>query len=412
MIIAKKREIGKMSNNGIGIIGYGILAAVAVVAAICTVTTVDADEIVIKQSAFDGDLTVWTDPGPHMSNFGKLTRYKKSTQYSFTVEKDDKGQPVDHTIRVRFNDGGHGNVAGSFRYDLPLDAKNMLAIHKTLGAPEVIDTKLVGPAIERAVYMSGPLMSSKESSGERRADLLNYIEDQTKLGVYRTTTTQEKATDDVTGKEKTIARVEILKSDKGAFLRQESSPLERFGIHVYSFSVNIPYYEADVEKQIKEQQSLTMQVQTAMARSKQAEQMALTVVKEGEASAAKARADQEILKATEVTKAEQEKAVAITNAQRKKEVAQLDVETAKLKKEEQILLGEGEASRASAMMHATGYLPERLDAFRQVALVAAEQLGKQRQTPDIVMGSGSGQAGLSDLMQMSLAKQFGVDRLK
>lgn len=399
------------------LIGLCVGAIVLIIFMFQIVSTVSAEEIVVKQGILDGKLDVWSQSGPQFANFGKLTTYKKSSPYSFEVgkpaDKDGLGAVPDQSIRVRFNDGGHGNISGTFRYDLPLDPKKMQELHQKFHSQEAISQQLVRPAVERAVYMSGPLMSSKESAAERRADLLNYIEDQTKLGVYKTVTKNEKVLDEVTGKEKTVARVEIVKDASGTFVRQEPSPLEQFGIKVYSFNVNGITYEKAVEEQIAAQQKLTMEVQTAMARSKQAEQLALTVVKEGEASAAKAKADQEILKATEVTKAEQEKAVALTNAQREKEVAALAVETATLKKKEQILLGEGEASRAKAMMQATGFLPERLDAWVKVAIVYAEQSGKQRQTPDIVMGGGSGgKTDLSDIMQMSLAKQLGLGSIR
>jgi hypothetical protein len=65
-------------------------------------------------------------------------------------------------------------------------------------------------------------------------------------------------------------------------------------------------------------------------------------------------------------------------------------------------------TKAKSMMDATGYLPEKLAAWKAVALVAAESAGKQRQTPDVVMGSGGSTVQLTDLMQAQLAKQMGV----
>jgi hypothetical protein len=262
---------------------------------------------------------------------------------------------------------------------------------------EGIVQQLVRPAIERSVYLSGPLMSSKESAAERRADLLSLIEDQVTNGVYKTQTREEQVNDPITGKEKTVIKVELMPDGHGGYARQEKSPLAELGIKTYSFNINGLLYDKDVEDQIKAQQKLAMDIQTAIAKSKQAEQQALTAAKEGEANAAKAKWEQEVIKATEVTKAEQEK-----------EVAALKLQTADLEKKSQILLGEGEASRAKSMMDATGYLPEKLAAWKAVALVAAESAGKQRQTPDVVMGSGGSTVQLTDLMQAQLAKQMGV----
>jgi hypothetical protein len=392
------------------IVGIVIAVALTILFGAETFTTVAADEIVVKQGFFTGALTVWTDPGPKFQNFGTLTRYKKSSQYSFSAVKD-QGKEKDESIKARFNDGGHGNISGTLQVDLPLDAKNMSELHMKFHSQDAIEQRLVRTAVERAIYMSGPLMSSKESAAERRSDLLKFIEDQVRFGVYQTLTKSEKVQDEVSGKEKTVARVELIPDGKGGFARQEASSLQQYGIRTYSYNINGIKYEDLVEAQIAEQQKLAMKIQTAMAQSKEAEQRAITAAKEGEASAAKAKADQEVLKATEVTKAEQEKAVALTNAQREKEVAQLALETAELKKKEQILLGEGEASRARAMMQATGFLPERLEAWTKVALVYAEQSGKQRQTPDVVMGGGGNKPDLSDIMQMSLARQLGLGSL-
>jgi len=55
-----------------------------------------------------------------------------------------------------------------------------------------------------------------------------------------------------------------------------------------------------------------MDVATAMANSRKAEQDALTVAKQGEAAAAKAKWAQEAVKAQAVTQAQQEKEVAVT----------------------------------------------------------------------------------------------------
>lgn len=80
------------------------------------ITTVNANEIVVKQGFFDGALTVWSSPGPKAQNFGKITAYPRSSRYSFSSKKDE-GATIDQSIKVRFNDGGHGNLSGTFQFD-------------------------------------------------------------------------------------------------------------------------------------------------------------------------------------------------------------------------------------------------------------------------------------------------------
>src|SRR6187402_3032671 len=58
-----------------------------------------------------------------------------------------------------------------------------------------------------------------------------------------------------------------------------------------------------------------MQVQTAIANSKKAEQDAITTELQGKAAAAKAKWEQEVIKAQAITQAQQEKEVAALNAE-------------------------------------------------------------------------------------------------
>jgi len=98
-----------------------------------------------------------------------------------------------------------------------------------------------------------------------------------------------------------------------------------------------------------------MQVQTSIAEAKRAEQTALTAAKNGEAEAAKAKWDQEVIKARLVTEAEARKAVAA-----------LDVQTADLRKKEMELQGEGEGAKRRAIMNADGALEMKLQTYRAV----------------------------------------------
>lgn len=151
-------------------------------------------------------------------------------------------------------------------------------------------------------------MSSRESYAEKRSDLINYITDQIIGGVYRTQRKQIETTDPLTNQKKTIEYVEPkLGSGPNGIEREEESPIQRFGLTAYNITINGIEYDATVEEQIKQQQSAIMAVQQAIVNSKKAEQDAITVAKQGEAEAAKAKWVQEVIKATEITKAQQEK---------------------------------------------------------------------------------------------------------
>ncbi len=370
-------------------LGVGVLI-VGIILIANMVTTVAADEIVIKQDVIGGQLTVWDTPGVHWQNFGTITRYKRSAQLWFSA-KETEGKKTDDSIKVRFNDGGHGNISGSLRYTLPLDRNKMIYIHQTYHSMEAIDHELVRQVVNKGVYMSGPLMSSRESYAEKRADLINYITDQIVYGVYRTEHDQVKSIDPLTGQEKTI---DIVRPKQNATFpngveREEESPIQKFGMNASNITINSIEYDAVVEAQIKQQQEAINAVQQAIVNSKKAEQDAITVELQGKAAAAKAKWDQEVQKATAVTVAEQEKAVAVTQATKNKEVAALSLETAKLSAQETITTAKAEADAKRLAMQSDNYQAKKIEATVEIQKAWAAAYGAQPQVPSISMGNSS-----------------------
>jgi regulator of protease activity HflC (stomatin/prohibitin superfamily) len=363
----------------------------------------DADKILVVQSPAGG-LTFYTEPGGGIKwqGFGNVTYYPRRGQFWFSA-KDDQGKAKDESIQVRFNDGGHANVSGSLAWEMPIDKEHLVAIHTKYGGTDAIESQLIRPTIEKAVYMSGPLMSSKESAAEKRTMLLSYIEDQIQHGVYKTETIQEKQHDPVTGQERTVNIVQLARSSDGQIVRTDVSPFEEFGIRTFNLSVNQVKYDQQVEQQIAGQQQLAMQVQTAIAEAKTAEQRALTAEQNGKAAAAQAKWEQEV-----------EKARAVTAAEKERDVAQLGVQTAELRKKAAILEGEGEGAKKAAIQRANGSLEMRLEAYKQVQSYWADAFSKHQGplVPNVVMGSATGQnapgnaASFVELMTMKAAKDL------
>jgi hypothetical protein len=238
-------------------------------------------------------------------------------------------------------------------------------------------------------------MSSKESYAEKRNYLIQYVEDQIQNGVYRTVSKEAKTTDQMTGAEKTVTVVDIIMKN-GVPERQEDAAMAIFGIKTFNFAINALPYDGTIEKQIQMQQQIAMDVQTSIADAKKAEQNAITVAKQGEANAAKSKWDQEVIKAREVTLAQQQK-----------EVAELNKEAAEFKKQEQILLGQGEAERKKLVMSADGALDKKLEAYKEVNANYAKAISeyKGNWVPSVIMGeSGKGSNGATDLINMLNAK--------
>lgn len=376
-----------------------------------TVVTVQADEIVIKQDLVGGGLHVWNTPGPHAVLWGTVTRYKRSAQLWFSA-REDEGQKSDESIKVRFNDGGHGNISGSLRYTLPTDPNKMIVLHETYHSMEAIDHELVRQVVNKGVYMSGPLMSSRESYAEKRADLINYITDQIQYGVYRTVHEQTRTNDPLTGQEKVVDIVLPKRNDHfpNSIEREEESPIQKFGMNASNITINGIDYDPVVEAQIKQQQEAIMAVQQAIVNARKAEQDALTVEQQGKAAAAKAKWDQEVEKATAVTAAEKEKAVAVTEAEKDKEVAALSLETAKLNAQQTVTSAKADADAKRLAVQANNNLQERIDAYVKVQTAWATAYGSQRQTPDVQLGAGGagGTAAAMDLLAVKAARDLQV----
>lgn len=353
---------------------------------------IGAGEIVVIQGAFDGKLHVYKQSGVVWQGFGTVTRYKKSFQYWFS-KSNKKG---DGSIKMRFNDGGHANLSGSIRVDLPLSDSLIVQLHTRFGSQEAIENTLVSTVITKSVYMTAPLMSSKESYSERRNDLISYIEDQATNGVYKTYTTTMRVKDPMdTTVIKTISVVRLRMSENGTPLVEEKSPVSVLGIKLSNLGISDIDYDPIVEEQIKTQQQATMQVQTAIAHAKQAEQETFTVEQQGKANAAKAKWEQETKKAQAVTEAEQNLAV-----------QELATKTSLSYKQQQIYEGEGEAEKKRLAMSANGALEQKLATYEKVNAAYAKAMENSTWVPSIVMGSngGSNSTGAAELINLLMAK--------
>ena len=384
------------------LIGISVITVIFVLSSMGKMAEdVDAGEIVVIQDPIDGELHVYSQPGWVNQSFGTATHYKKSFQFWFSKAKD-QGGTEDESIPVRFNDGGKATVSGSVRVNLPVDEMSMVKLHSDFRSQEAIEHALIRTTLEKSVYMTGPLMSSKESNAEKRNDLLSYIEDQSLNGVYKTVTREIKVKDELSSADKTVMVVEVAQKN-GIALRTEMSPLKKYNISVSGLSINGITYDPVVEQQIAAQQNSIMQVQTAIAKSKQAEQEAITVEQQGKAEAAKAKWDQEVKKAQAVTEAEQAL-----------EVQTLAAKTAAQFKLEQTLLGEGEGARKRASMVANGALEEKLAVYERVQAKWADAFSKYGGSivPQIQSGGNSSSNGATNFMEligMKAAKDLALD---
>lgn len=365
------------------------------------VENVDNGEIVVIQGV-GGSMSVYDTPGPVLQSFGTATHYKKSNQFWFSKDKTE-GSDEDQSIKVRFNDGGHAQLSGSIRWNMPVDHAAILKIHTDFQSQAAVEQQLIKQTLTKAVYMTGPIMSSQESYAAKRNDLLSYIEDQAAFGVYKTWSHEVKVKDELSGIEKTTTIVTVVEKD-GKLLRQEISPLSKYLISINGLAINSIDYDKTVEAQISTQQQATMQVQTAMAKSKEAEQAAITTELQGKAAAAKAKWEVEVIKAKNVTQAEADLAV-----------QELATKQAASYKQQQILEGEGDAAKQRLIMAANGALDQKLKAWVEERKAAWDAFSKFQGSlvPQFQTGGGNGGStnamSWMEAMGMKAMKDLSVD---
>lgn len=381
-----------------------------VIAAICSVFAivvlsmlgkigedVKNETIVVNQYPFTGRMEYWTTPGWRGQWFGKTTIYHKTEQLWFGATNDDN-KPIGAPIPVIFNDASDGLIYGSLRIKLPTDIEHLSRIQTDYNGMERLMNDLVRPTVTKVIYASGPLMSAFESYAEKKNDLIEYITDQLNNGVYKTTVKTEEVQDAITGElKKTKVATLIPDVDApGGYKRSESSPFKYYGITIGAesggqVSVNKIDYSDKVKQQIAQQQEANMLIQTSKAKAAAAVQEAIRAEEEGKAKAAQAKWAQETIKATEVTKAEQEK-----------EVSRLAAEKAEFDKKKVIAQGEAEAAANRAKV-AAGLTPqERAEWDYKTKVGVAEAIAKVTLPKIVSTGSNGNNNTAMDAMGLKM----------
>ena len=374
-----------------------IICGVFALIVLCMMGSIGEDvkneQIVVNQYPLTGKMSYWTEPGFKWQWFGSTTEYYKTQQFWFGG-KDVEGNSHGTPIKVIFNDASVGYIYGSLRVVLPTDVEHLKLIQTAYNGMDRLMNDLVAQNVVKVIYASGPLMSAFESYAEKKNDMVAYITDQLTYGVYKTTVREEDTIDSFTGESKKV-KVASLVADENApngYVRSEKSPFTSYGVIIDQVSITEITYDDKVNQQIQTQQQANMSIQTKKAEALAAQQDAIKAEAEGKAAAAKAKWEQEKVKATEVTKAEQER-----------EVARLAAEKAEFDKKRIVAEGQAEAE-ANRLKVAAGLTPqERAEWEYKTKVGVAEALSKTK-WPTIVMSGNQG--GGSNAMDVIALKQM------
>ena len=388
---------------------YIVILVVVIFLGMSAFETVEKGTYQIRQFPVTGTLTVKMDPGMWCQCFGDVQTWPVSTTFDFTK---------DHIIPTRFNDGSQSTVLGSVRVYMPKSEEKALEIITKHGFRSInsVMEQLVYPHLGRVLRLTGNLMSAKESFDEKRADFDSMAFDQLLHGVYKTSTEDMQITDPITGKITMKHYKKILRDEKGN-IRREGNPMEGTGITFDAFRITSVKYPTVVERQIEAQRKAIMEVETARANAKKAEQDAKTIEMKGKADVMKSKYEKEQEKIKAVVEAQQQKEVAELHAEKELAVAKLMKLAAREEKERQILLGQGESERKKLVMKADGALAQKLEAWKEVNRYYATAMKeyKGQWVPNVVMAGGQqGQninaaQSLLDLFMVKTARDLSLD---
>lgn len=331
---------------------------------------VGASEIV-GISGWGGGLTWHTSQGPVWQGLGRVTVYPKRGQLKFVATKKADGTyeaDGDTRIKIGFNDGGEGKILGSLNYELPNDTPTLTKLHGAYPTIESLETGLLKPALVSTLYLTGQLMSSHESYRERRTQIVQFVEDQVQNGVYQS----RSKTETLEGGRQRVA-AEII-YEKGQPARVNAGEVKRFGVRVYNFAIEDLDYSPAVDKQIAAQQEITMAVETAVAKAKEAEQNEITAGAQGRAVAEAERQKQAAINAK-----------LIAEAEGRKLAAEQDRLAAEQEKQATILRAQGDAEARRLVMAADNALDKRLAAEIEINKNYAGAMA-QMKLPSVIMG--------------------------
>lgn len=444
-----------VKNNKRGIIITASITVFVVVSLILVFQMIawnEADERLVHQSAFTGNLTVISQAGPYMKAFGAVEPYKKVISVNFSGDPEAKASAKTDVIPIRFLDTTTGDARGVARFRLPGHVpadksgtfRGLLKIHEEFGSQDTLISNLLVRSTTENVKASARMMSVEQHYSGGNGQLSQDFSDQLTNGIFVTEqimdTDNVKRKGDDNLKEQQRVTIKIRVDSEGNKLRN-SPMLASYAITVVDASIIDIDYEPKVDARLEAQKQAAADEALARQNLKKAEQQARTEVALGEQAIAKQRAESEKLKIKEQIDAERVKANAIIAAQQRVDVSeqlklkeQIDAERMKanaiiaakqrvevkeqLAKEQfQILkqqrleaqgmdvLSKSRQRAKNSALDPKYVFDEQLKAEVQIQTALFNSLGKSRLVPEIVIGSsGKGNQNGSEFMRLLAAE--------
>lgn len=332
----------------------------------------------IKQAAGTGTISVRNDAGLYLQMFGSIVTYPVSEDVDFENEN----------LQVRFNDGSVARVKGTVKFKLPTNPEKQKELHRDYGNYNNVERDLIIRNVGEALSNTATYMVAEDSYASGRATFSDLAMQQLKDGIFKTST---KIVDviDTDGTKFKKKEIRIVYDEEKNPVIQKPSLLKHYGIEILQFVVNDFEYDEKINELIARKKDAEQNKVVAMANAEKAKQDAITAEEQGKARIAEARANAEVLKATEVTDAQKRADIAKIKAEQDKEVARLAAEQAKYEAEKIKAKGEAEAFAAKKKVEA-GLTPlEKATIEKETKIGIAEALSRVKFPNSMVIGGGS-----------------------
>lgn len=365
-----------IKNMSIGFIAVGISTGVFGMNQI--IETNQAINYQVKQAAITGDLSVRSDSGMYMQNFGSITTYRKADDVRI------------ENVLVRFRDGSTASVTGTVKYRLPVSEDSRLKLHTEMSSYGNVKDVLVRSAIEGTMKQTANLFGAEEVYSTRRSEFIQLFRDQLVDGIYKTRV----------GK----GINEVVRTDHGTPVVAKPSVLTEYGFEVVNIEINDIDFDNKTDALIASRKDAEQQETLARAEAERAKQDAITAEERGKASVAKAKYDALVVKEKAVIEAQKQTAIEMEKTlQALEEAKQIEAN------------GVAEAARQKALVEAGLSPREQAEFDRDTAIGVAEALSKVKFPTVMSFGGGEGNSpnnpmeavGIKFMMDIAKEQQMG-----
>ena len=340
----------------------------------------------VRQSVL-GNMSVRDKAGTYFQALDKITIYEVCDTVYFSKSKLDggSGEQAD-AITVRFNDGGTAEISGMLKFCAPQSEDKRLILHKEYKSQSAIKYDLVRQSIIGALKQTATLMKAESSYSTKRSEFVSRSKEQIKDGIYATIS-RERVFKDADGNELTETINELKLDKNGNPIVSEISPLKTYGIRIAQFTIKDMDFDETIDALIAKKKEAQQMKVVAKANAEKAKQDAITAMEQGKAKIAEAKAEEEVAKITEVTRAQKELEVAKLNAQR------VDADT------KAMLIRKKREAEANKLLVSAGLTPKEKAEYKMNTSIGVAKELSSIKLPKLMIFGGEGKSGPTDPFQ-------------